>query len=120
MHAASIARAPEGTDEQRRLFWLQFQDPTHGVVLGDKLKQLEELQKMARPAMEDMFRVLWRKEPVPTSYFELVRRLQEGRAQIRRWQQSACREGARQAWAAMQTHYPTLNLTPIAEKCPME
>lgn len=74
---------------------------------------------MAWLAIEDIFRVLWRKEPMPTRYFELVRRLQEGHAQIRKWQQSACCKGARHVWAAMQAHYPTLNLTPIAEKCPM-
>jgi hypothetical protein len=33
---------------------------------------------MARPTMEDMFRVLCRKEPVPTSYFELYATFKRG------------------------------------------
>ena len=83
--------------EQQWLFWLQFQDPTRRVILGDMLKQLEEVQRLARRAMEEIFKVLWQEEPLPTTCFELSWRLQEGRARIWRWQKSACHEGAWQA-----------------------
>lgn len=92
---------PDAAYKQQKLFWLQFQDPARFVLLGDRLKQLEELQKVARPAMEDLCRALWRKDPVPTSYFRLVHRLQEGRDRVDRWKTSACIEGARQAFAAV-------------------
>lgn len=57
-------------------FWLQFQDPTSLILLDDRLKQLKELQKLVRPAMKDLFKGLWYSEPVLTSYFELVCRIQ--------------------------------------------
>lgn len=105
-------------DEQQKLFWLQFQDPARSVLLGDRLKQLEELQKMAQPTMDDLCRALWRKDPVPTSYFGLVRRLQEGRDRVDLWKTSTCTKGARQAFAAIQAYYPKLELRSIAEKRP--
>lgn len=104
--------------EQGRLFWHQFQDPTRRVILEDKLKQLEELQRLARLAMEQVLMVLWWEDPITTTYFELSQRLQEGRAWIRRMQKSTCSEGARQAWAAMQVHFPNLDLKPIARVSP--
>lgn len=57
--------------EQQWLFWLQFQDPTCRIVLGDKLKHLEDPQKLARPVMEHIFKVLWWEEPTLTTYFKL-------------------------------------------------
>jgi hypothetical protein len=89
------------------------------VILRDKLKQLEELQKMAHPVLEDLFNALWHPVPVPTSYFELVCHLQKGRAQFRRWKVLVCREGTRQAWVMVQAHYPSLDLVEIAKKCPL-
>ena len=56
---------PDAADEQQKLFWLQFQDPARPVLLGDRLKQLEELQKMARPAMEDLCRACGARTPCP-------------------------------------------------------
>lgn len=96
------------------MFWLQFQDPTRSVILGDRLKQLEELHRLTRPAMEQIFQALWCEEALPTTFFELARHLKEARARIRTWQVSAARKGARQAWAMVQTHFPDLDLEPIA------
>lgn len=55
---------PDAADKQQKLFWLQFQDLARSVLLDHRLKQLEELQKMAWPAMEDHYNVLWRKDPI--------------------------------------------------------
>lgn len=41
------------------------------MVLGDKLKQLEELQKLAGPSMEKVFNALWPEEEIPAMLFEL-------------------------------------------------
>ena len=95
--------------EQQKAFWLQFQDPARPQVFGDKLKQLAELQRAAKPAMEDLCKALWPRDPLPTSFFGLVRRLQGAGAQADLWKRSACLEGARQAFAAVQAHYPKLD-----------
>ena len=68
--------------------------------------------------MEDLCKALWRKDPVPTSCFGLVHRLQEASAQVDLWKRSACTEGARQAFASVEAYYPKLELEPIALKRP--
>lgn len=103
---------------QDRLFWLQFQDPTRNVVLGEKLKQLGELHKLARLAMEDIFMAMWPEEEIPGTFFDLGRCLWEARARIGIWKSSAAREGARQAWGMLQMHFPDLDIQPIAEVGP--
>lgn len=75
---------------------------------------------MARPVMEQIFKALWRDEPLPTTYFEQSQRLQEGHDRIRKWKMSACHEGARQARAMMQVHFPNLDLKPIARVGPFD
>lgn len=66
--------------------------------------------------METLFKYLWRLETLPTSYFELVRRLQETKAQMKKWKVSACREGARMAWTMMKVHFSDLDPTEVTER----
>lgn len=77
------------------------------MALGEKLKQLMELYKLARPAMEEVFWALWPAEEIPSC------RLREARARTGLWKASAAREGARQGWAMLQTHFPELDICPI-------
>lgn len=86
---------------QDRQFCLQFQDQKRSVVLEDKLKQLGELYKLVRPAMEEIFKVLWPEEVVPGNFFDLARHLREARARICLWKALAACEGARQAWGML-------------------
>lgn len=65
--------------------------------------------------MQKIFKALWPEEDVPATFFELSRRLREACPWIRAWKVSAAHEGARQAWAMLQTHYPTLDISKVTE-----
>ena len=45
------------------------------MPLSDQLKQLVELHKAAELAMKDLIVLMWPDEPLPSSYFSLVKRL---------------------------------------------
>jgi hypothetical protein len=69
-------------DAEQKAFWAQFQVPSHPPLLNDQMKQLMELYRMARPAMEDLCINLWPTEPLPSSYFGLIQRLQSASPQV--------------------------------------
>ena len=54
---------------------MQYLAPNYLVPFSDQLKQLIELHKAAELAMKDLIIRLWPAEPIPSSYFELVKRL---------------------------------------------
>ena len=58
-----------------KLFWSQYLAPNHLVPFTDQLKQLIELHRAAELAMKDLIIRLWPAEPIPGSYFRLVKRL---------------------------------------------
>ena len=58
-----------------KLFWSQYLGTEHPMTLSDQLKQLVELHKAAELAMKDLIVRLWPAEPMPSSYFSLVKRL---------------------------------------------
>ena len=72
--AAEFYRAEEGSSSEK-LFWSQYLGPEHPVPFSDQLKQLVELHKAAELAMKDLIVRLWPAEPMPNSYFGLVKRL---------------------------------------------
>ena len=72
--AAEFFRAENGS-LTKKLFWLQYLAPEHPVPLSDQLKQLTELHRVGGLAMRDIIIHLWPAEPIPGSYFELVKRL---------------------------------------------
>ena len=45
------------------------------MLLSDQLKQLTKLHRVAELAMKDIIVDLWPAEPIPNSYFGLVKRL---------------------------------------------
>ena len=45
------------------------------MPLSDQLKQLVELHKVAKQAMKDLIVRMWPGEPLPGSYFGLIKRL---------------------------------------------
>ena len=49
------------------------------MPLNDQLKQLMELHRVAGLAMKDLIVQLWPAEPIPSSYFGLVKRLVDAR-----------------------------------------
>ena len=72
--AAEFYRAEEGSSTEK-LFWSQYLGTEHPIPLSDQLKQLVELHKAAELAMKDLIVRLWPAEPMPSSYFGLVKRL---------------------------------------------
>ena len=77
--AAQFYRAEEKKTEEK-LFWSQYLAPNYLVPFADQLKQLIELHKVAELGMKDLIIQLWPAEPIPSSYFGLVK-----------WLVSACR-----------------------------
>lgn len=68
--------------------------------------------------MEDLCKALWPRNPLPTSFFGLVRRLRGASAHADLRKRSACLKGAWQAFAAVQAHYPKLDLESVARQGP--
>jgi len=67
-------RAEEGSSTEK-LFWSQYIGAEHPMTLSDRLKKLVELHKAAELSMKDLIGRLWPAEPLPSSYFGLVKRL---------------------------------------------
>ena len=82
-----------------KLFWSQYLGPEHPVPFSDQLKQLVELHKAAELAMKDLIVRLWPAEPMPSSYFRLVKRLVSACPRLDAIKRSVCIEGARMAFA---------------------
>jgi hypothetical protein len=86
----------------------------NALSLKDALTLLGALHQLARLSMGIIFWALWPQEKLPDDQAELARCLQEARRCIRTWKILACQEGARQAWAMLLTHFPTLEMKDIA------
>lgn len=74
-----------------KLFWSQYLAQEHPAPLSD---QLTELHRVAGLAKKDVIVRLWPAEPIPSSYFRLVKRLVDAHPRIDTIKQSACIEGA--------------------------
>ena len=72
--AAEFFQEEEGSSTEK-LFWSQYLAPKHPVPFSDQLKQLTDLHRVAGLAMRDFIIRLWPAEPIPDSYFGLVKRL---------------------------------------------
>ena len=105
-------------DSVEKAFWAQFQAPEHPPLLNNQMKQLMELHHAAWPVMEDICINLWPQEPLPTSFFGLVQRLQDASSQIQNWKCSTCLEGAERAYASVMAHYPKIKPLEIASGPP--
>ena len=69
------------------------------MPFSDQLKQLVELHKAAELAMKDLVIRLWPAEPIPSSYFGLVKRLVSACPRLDVIKRSVCIEGAQMAFA---------------------
>ena len=66
------------TEERKsteRSFWSQYLAPNYPVPFIDQLKQLVELHQAAELAMKDLIIRLCPAEPIPSSFFRLVKRI---------------------------------------------
>ena len=72
--AAQFYRTEERKSAERN-FWSQYLAPNYPVPFIDQLKQLVELHQATELAMKDLVVRLWPAEPIPSSYFGLVKRI---------------------------------------------
>ena len=115
---------PNSTAEERntteKLFWSQYLAPNYPVPFADQLKQLIELHKAAELAMKDLIIQLWPTELIPSSYFELVKRLVSACPRLDVIKQSVCMEGARMAFARAKVHWGKMDAEKLMTEGPPE
>ena len=64
--------------------------------------------------MKDVIVRLWPTEPIPSSYFGLVKRLIDALPLVEAIKHSACIEGARMAFTRVKTYWAEMEATTIA------
>ena len=72
---------------------------------GDLLPELSQLHEQVRQVMQGIAQDLWPSASLPGGMGELVEMLKGARRRFRLWKISACRQGAREAWAMVKTRY---------------
>ena len=76
---------------------------------SDVLKELSKLHERAREAMNNMAKALWPSDAPPESMEGLTDLFKGAQHHFELWKTSACREGAREAWAMVKTRYTGLD-----------
>ena len=117
--AAEFYRVEEGSSTEK-LFWSQYTGTEHPMPLSDQLKQLVELHKAAEQAMRGLIVQMWPREPLPDSYFGLVRRLVNACPRLEVIMRSVCIEGARRAFARAKVHWAKLDAVKLVREGPPE
>ena len=82
---------------------------------SDLLQGMSQLHEQARQAMRSVAKALLPSASPPGSMEELVELFKGARRRIRLWKISACREGAREAWAIVKTRYTGLDPNQMAQ-----
>ena len=90
------------------------------MPLSDQLKQLVELHKAAEQAMKGLIFRMWSGDPLPSSYFSLVRRLMDAYPWLEVIKRSVCIEGARRAFARAKVHWAKLDAMKLVKEGPQE
>ena len=93
-----------------KLFWSQYTGAEHPMPLSDQLKQLVELHNAAEQAMGDLIVRMWPGEPLPGSYFGLVKGMVHACPRLEVIKHSTCIEGARRAFVRAKVHWGKLTL----------
>ena len=117
--AAEFFRAEEGSSTEK-LFWSQYLAPEHPVPFTDQLKQLVELHRVAELAMKDLIIRLWPAEAIPSSYFDLVKRLVDARPRLDMIKRSVCIEGTRMAFARVKVWWAKRDAVKLTTEGPPE
>ena len=115
--AAQFYRAEE-RETADKLFWSQYLTPNYPVPFADQVKQLIELHKAAKLAMKDLIIRLWPAEPIPSSYFGLVKRLVSACPQLDIIKWSVCIEGAQMAFARAKVHWGKMDAEKLMTEGP--
>ena len=86
---------------------------------GDLLPELSQLDEQVRQVMQGIAQALWPSASQPGGMGELVEMLKGARRCFRLWKISACRQGAREAWAMVKTRYTKLDPNHMARVGPL-
>ena len=89
------------------------------VSTGDQLPELVQLLERVRQAMTGVVQALWPSVSLPEGLGELAEKLQGARQRFHLWKISACRQGARKAWAMVKTRYKKEDPNHMAEVGPV-
>ena len=89
------------------------------VSTGDQLPKLLQLIERVWQAMSGVIQALWPAFSLPEGLGELAEKLQGVRQRFRLWKISACRQGAREAWAMVKTRYAKVDPNHMAEVGPV-
>ena len=89
------------------------------VSTGDQLPELLQLLERVRQAMSGGVQALWPVVSLPEGLGELAEKLQGAWQRFRLWKISACRQGAREAWAMVKMRYKKADPNHMAEVGPM-
>ena len=76
---------------------------------GDVLQELSRVHERARKAMKSMAKALWPGDSPPETMEDLADLFKGARHRFELWKASACRMGAREAWAMVKTRYTRLD-----------
>src|SRR3954465_8895216 len=90
----------------------------HGSM-GDLPPELSQLHEQVRQAMQGVAQALWPSLSMPEGLGELAEKLKGARRCFRLWKISACRQGAREAWAMVKTRYTKADPNHMAEVGPL-
>ena len=85
---------------------------------GDLLQDLSHLHERVRQVMQGIAQAFWPSASLPGGMSELVEMLKGARRRYQLWKISACRQGAREAWAMVNTRYTKLGPNHMAEVGP--
>ena len=85
---------------------------------SDMLQELSQLHERALQVMQGIAQALWPSASLPGGMSELVEMLKGARRRFHLWKISACRQGAREAWAMVKTRYAKADPNHMAEVGP--
>ena len=77
------------------------------------------MHEHVRQAMSGVVQALWPSVSLPEGLGGLAEKLQGVRRRLRLWKISACRQGAREAWAMVKTRYTKADPNHMAEVGPI-
>ena len=86
---------------------------------GDLLSELSQLHEQVRQVMQGIAQALWPSASLPGGMGELVGMLKVARRRFQLLKISACRQGAREAWAMVKTRYTKADPNHMAEVGPV-
>ena len=84
----------------------------------DLLPELSQLHEQVRQVMQGTAQALWPSASLPGGMGELIEMLKGARQRFQLWKISACRQGAREAWAMVKTRYTKVDPNHMAEVGP--